>query len=49
MVLEYYKVVKQEKKPFICPHNAACRCTEMNCKRCGWHPEVEKRRKESRA
>jgi hypothetical protein len=46
MVLEYYKVTKKEKKkPVICPHNDACKCTTMDCERCGWNPKVDKRRK----
>lgn len=44
MELEYYKVVQQNQKPFVCPHNEACICTKKNCIRCGWHPIVAKYR-----
>lgn len=44
--LEYVKVANYVK-PTVCPHNDACRCTVKECYKCGWHPKVEKRRKEA--
>lgn len=44
MELEYYKVEKQQKGPFTCPYNEACRCSQMRCKACGWNPEVAQKR-----
>ena len=34
------------RKPKVCPHNDACECTEAQrqCWKCGWNPEVAKRR-----
>ena len=31
---------------FVCPHNEGCLCMKKACENCGWHPEVEKARKE---
>lgn len=28
-----------------CPHNANLMCERRTCSRCGWNPEVEKRRR----
>ena len=46
MKLEYIKVVKQDKGPFVCPHNQACRCQVKNCYNCGWNPKVAQIRSE---
>ena len=46
MVLEYYKVQRYEK-PKTCPHNDGCWCNsrqKRDCYRCGWNPNVAKRR-----
>ena len=29
----------------VCLYNKEVNCTEKNCKKCGWNPEVEKIRK----
>lgn len=30
-----------------CPHNPEVLCTDPDCDKCGWNPEVEKKRKEA--
>lgn len=30
----------------ICPYNRECRCTVLECEKCGWNPEVAERRLE---
>ena len=30
---------------YICPYNSECRCTELNCEKCGWYPPVAEERK----
>lgn len=30
-----------------CPHNVGVLCADHQCDKCGWNPEVEKKRKES--
>jgi hypothetical protein len=30
---------------YICPYNSECRCTELNCEKCGWNPKVAEERK----
>lgn len=30
-----------------CPHNPEVLCTVPDCDKCGWNPEVEKKRKEA--
>ena len=37
----------KRRKTMVCPYNEACECTEAQrqCWKCGWKPEVEKRRK----
>ena len=44
MKLEYVKVTKYDRKPTVCPHNSACRCTVKDCYNCGWNPVVAKMR-----
>ena len=43
MKLEYVKVANF-KKSTDCPHNNALVCESKNCHKCGWHPDVAKRR-----
>ena len=43
MKLEYVPIANYTKDTG-CPHNADLRCDVKNCKRCGWNPEVAKRR-----
>ena len=43
--LEYAKVAHY-KKDMRCPHNDALICEIKNCGKCGWHPNVAKRRDE---
>lgn len=37
---------KNRRKTFPCPHNDGVECDQKQCYRCGWNPDVEKRRKE---
>lgn len=30
----------------VCPHNVGVLCAYQECDKCGWNPEVEKKRKE---
>jgi hypothetical protein len=41
--LEYVPVASYTKNK-DCPHNNALECGVKNCKRCGWNPEVAKKR-----
>lgn len=43
--LEYVKVA-QYTKDTTCPHNEAVTCERKNCRKCGWNPNVAKRRLE---
>ena len=45
MELEYVKV-SHYKKDMSCPHNDALICERKNCRKCGWNPNVAKRRVE---
>lgn len=45
MTLEYVKVASYTKGG-VCPHNNAVLCAVKNCYHCGWHPKVEKIRKD---
>lgn len=46
MELEYVKV-SHYKKDMSCPHNDALICERKNCGKCGWNPNVAKRRAEA--
>jgi hypothetical protein len=51
MELSYLKndVVRDEMGKIICHHNQECRCTHLECHKCGWNPKVaEKRTKKIR-
>lgn len=38
----------KRRKTMVCPHNDACACTEAQrtCWKCGWNPNVQKKRKD---
>ena len=38
------KEIKRERGSYVCPYNGECRCIRLECKSCGWNPEVAKAR-----
>jgi hypothetical protein len=49
MELQYIKndPDRKKRKRYLvrtCPHNEEVRCNHVNCKRCGWNPEVAEAR-----
>ena len=36
-----------ESNTFTCPHNVEVDCDSAKCKKCGWYPPVEQKRKEA--
>lgn len=40
------RIGKDMDGKYICPYNNECRCTELNCEKCGWYPPVAEKRME---
>jgi hypothetical protein len=49
MELQYVPIRPRKKEGGrnVCPHNEACLCRVMDCKKCGWYPPTAKKRKEA--
>jgi hypothetical protein len=47
MELQYIKNdIKREKGRIVCRYNEEVRCDRLRCGKCGWNPEVARRRME---
>lgn len=38
---------KAENGKYICQYNPECECETLECHKCGWNPEVAKRREKA--